>query len=260
MTDTAPASAPLDVLAIGAHPDDAELFAGGTLSAMASAGVNVGIAALTQGELGSRGDVTTRRREMQDSTRILGVASYMLDLPDGGLHDCPEQRLKVAALLRLTRPRLVMTHAPRDRHPDHDAAHALVRAAVFMANLANAPIEGERHRIDRLVFFLGNHEPAPPAPSIVVAISPADFSRKLLALQAYTTQFAGKLPPAPPSEAAGQPHIATMLPPTFISSPEYWQWIEMRARYYGRLTGSTLGEPFLLDGPTPISALHLLAI
>ena len=100
---------PLDLLAFGPHPDDAELLCGGTLALMADRGYRVGVVDLTAGEMGTRGDVATRRAEAQAAAEILGLVHREgLDLPDAGIADTDDQRARVAHVLRKLKPRTVI--------------------------------------------------------------------------------------------------------------------------------------------------------
>jgi bacillithiol biosynthesis deacetylase BshB1 len=238
-----------DVLVIGAHPDDAELFAGGTIALLTAQGKHVKTVSLTRGELGSRGSVEEREQEAAASAAFLGTDHEVLSLPDGSLADTPEQRTVVAELLRRDRPHLVITHSDGDRHPDHNSTHALVRGSIFLANVAAAPYEGDRHLVSELLFFLGNTEPNPPKPSLIVDVSET-FDKKLDALKLFKTQFA---PGSTDSIDGGK-----SLPPTLIASDEYWQWIELRARYYGKFINTKYGEPFLHDGPLKLTNFESL--
>jgi len=232
---------PCDVLALGAHPDDAELFAGGTLALLAAQGMRVAVVALTRGEYGSRGTVEQRANEARAAAEVLHVAHGSLALPDSRLADSDEQRLAVATALRRLRPRLLLTHAPDGRHPDHDAAHQLVRSARFLANMARAPIEGKRWQVPRTLSFLGNDAGTPPAPDVVVTYGEDIFQLKLRALRAYASQFAGSANATPDGQ-----------PPTLIASAAYWLHIESRARFYGTMGGGEYGEPMMHDGPWPM--------
>lgn len=242
----------LDILAVGAHPDDAEIFAGGTLALAIRQGLRAGVASLTRGEMGTRGSAQTRAEEFAASMAILRPDRYAaLGLPDGALADVPEQRLALARLIRQWRPRLLLAHAPGDRHPDHNAAHALARSAAFVATMGKAPLEEERHQVAGLRFFFGHHDPASPAPSFVVDISET-FAIKRDCARCYQTQFHGGADEEGGAEGRGE---ADDEPHTYISTPEYWEWFELRARHWGRLIGARYGEPFLLDGPVPVKAL-----
>ena len=140
--------APLDVLAVGAHPDDVELGCGGTLALLASAGRAVGIVHLTSGEAGSRGTAEDRRREAAAAAGALGVATLeILDCGDAGLRTGRAEEDALIEVLRRLRPRLVLGPPATDRHPDHGRAHALLRDACFYAGLAKrSPERGAPHR------------------------------------------------------------------------------------------------------------------
>ena len=110
----------LDILAIAAHRDDVEQTCGGTLLKMAQRGQRTGILDLTQGEMGTRGTAEDRAREAADAARILGVGwRRALDIPDGRVENTWENRLKVASVIRETRPRVVILPYWKGRHPDH---------------------------------------------------------------------------------------------------------------------------------------------
>jgi bacillithiol biosynthesis deacetylase BshB1 len=121
-----PLSPPLDVLAIAAHRDDVEQTCGGTLLKAAQRGQRTGILDLTQGEMGTRGTAEDRAREADDAAKILGVSwRRALDLPDGRVENTWENRLKVASVIRQTRPRVIILPYWKGRHPDHYTASVL---------------------------------------------------------------------------------------------------------------------------------------
>ncbi len=226
----------LDLLVIGAHPDDAELFAGGTIALAARLGRRVAILDLTRGEAATRGTPEIRAAEAADATKILGLAvRETLDLGDGDLGNSQQNRSVLVEALRRLRPRLVLTHHDEDRHPDHRRAHALVRDAVFMANVGKFPAEGERWRTEALGFFPGNIFDSEPRADWVVDISET-FELKIAALKAYQTQFLSN----------GDGNLANQ---TYIASPEFWELIALRTRSWGHRIGAAHGEPFILDRP-----------
>ncbi len=153
----------LDVLAVGAHPDDVELGCGGTLALLAGAGRAVGIVHLTSGEAGSRGTAEVRRREAATAARALGVVKLeILDCGDAGLRTGRAEEDALIEVLRRLRPRLVLGPPPSDRHPDHGRAHALLRDACFYAGLAKrSPERGAPHRPAALFCYL-QHDLAVP--------------------------------------------------------------------------------------------------
>jgi bacillithiol biosynthesis deacetylase BshB1 len=181
----------VDLLAIAAHPDDAELLCGGTLARAAGQRYRTAILDLTAGELGSSGSREERAKEAQAAATILCVTERInAGLPDGALEDNQESRRAVAALLRQLRPRTVITHWPKARHPDHEAAARLVRASCFLAGLKRYPVDGEPHRPNKLLYAL-TYQETWIRPSFVVDITD-QMTQKLDAIFAYDTQFTGK--------------------------------------------------------------------
>src|SRR5215472_12759179 len=127
----------LDILAIAAHRDDVEQTCGGTLLKAARGGQKTGILDLTRGEMGTRGTADDREREANDAAKLLGVEwRRALDIPDGRVENTWENRLKVASVLRETRPRVVILPYWKGRHPDHYTASILGYEACFLAGLA----------------------------------------------------------------------------------------------------------------------------
>jgi len=217
----------LDVLAIGAHPDDVELGCGGTLALLAGRGLKAGILHLTHGEAGTRGTVAERRSEAEEAARILGASTLeFMDCGDGQLRRGREEEDELIAHLRRLRPEMVLGPSPTDRHPDHGRAHRLVADCSYYAGLARRG-EGEPHR-PAAVFSYMQHDPFEP--SFVVDVSSA-WKRKLEALAAYGSQL-------------HQPGEAREEPKTKVASPEFRQAVEGRARHYGLLVGAAHGEAF----------------
>lgn len=185
-----PPDRPLDLLAVFAHPDDAELLCGGALALSARRGERVGILDLTRGEMGSRGTAELRAREAEAAAEILGVETrWNAGLPDGRLEDSHEARRVVAAHLRALRPRVVVTHWTRGRHPDHRAASALVRSAVFLAGLRKLQVPHDPFRPRKVIHSILFREDAPP-PSFVLDVTEV-METKLQAIGAFASQFDG---------------------------------------------------------------------
>ena len=181
----------LDVLAVMAHPDDAEIFCGGALIKSADAGERTGVLDLTAGEAASRGTIESRAREAAVAAESLGLAERRCaELSDADLVNDRESRSVVAGIIRALRPRVIVTHWTRGRHPDHRTAAALARDAAFLAGLRNFPAQGEPHRPEKMVYALAFIEDA-VKPTFVVDIS-AQMDGKIAALEAYGTQFRGK--------------------------------------------------------------------
>lgn len=237
------ASAKLDVLAVGAHPDDAELGCGGTLALLVEQGHRAGILHLTSGERGTRGTVEQRRAEARRAGELLGVEVVeFLDTGDGGLRTGEAEEDAVIGVLRRLRPELVLAPTSSDRHPDHGRAHRLVTDAAFYSGLRHRG-EGEPHRPGLVASYM-QHDPFEP--DFIVDVS-AVWERKLEALTAYTSQL----------HVAGAGEEG---PATKISSPEFSAMLEGRARHYGLLIGAAFGEPFRTRLPLRVTdpLAHLL--
>lgn len=229
----------LDVLAIGAHPDDVELGCGGTLALLARQGRKVGILHLTRGEQGTRGTAEERRAEAEAAAQALGAVEMdFLDCGDGGLRNGPAEEDALIAKLRSWRPELVLGPTPRDRHPDHGRAHELVDAACFYAGLRNrTPEAGAAHR-PAAVFSYMQHDLF--TPSFVVDVS-AVWDVKIESLRAYRSQL-----------NLGEKKKDDQ-PMTKVASPEFWQAVEGRARHFGLLISAAYGEPFWSRGPLAVA-------
>jgi len=223
----------MDILAIGAHPDDCELFMGGTLAKMAALGYQVAIADLTRGECATRGTPEGRGMEAEQAAKILGLTKRIpLDLGDSRVGLDPDHRTEVVRLLRRERPMLVFSHGSEDRHPDHERVCRLVREAYFFANVAGFDSGQERFRPAALIEFMGNTLVSHVSPSFIVPINES-FQQKIEALRAYKSQFY-------------DPQAAS--PETWIGSKAYFDQIEARARHWGSLIGENYGEAFSYRG------------
>src|SRR5207248_2732546 len=134
-------SSSLDILAIAAHRDDVEQTCGGTLLKMAELGHRTGILDLTRGEMGTRGTAEDREREAVEAAKVLRVSwREALDISDGRVENTWENRLKVAGVIRRTRPRVVILPYWKGRHPDHYTASKMGYEACFLAGLAKLDI------------------------------------------------------------------------------------------------------------------------
>ena len=222
-----------DVLAIGPHPDDIELSAGGTVALLAASGRSVAIVDLTAGERATRGNPQSRAEEAAAAARALGVTDREgLGLPDGGvLARDPDQLAAVVDALRRHRPALVLTLHGNDDHPDHMEAAELVRRASYLAGLRNYPHAGnEPARPRRVLYAMGRR---PFTPSLVVDVT-AHYDAKRRALAAFASQF---------RRDPGDPLV------TPISDPGFLELVEARDRTYGAMIGARYGEPFAEIGP-----------
>jgi len=222
----------IDILAFGAHPDDVELAAGGTLIAAARRGAATGVITLTRGEMGTRGTLEKRAVEFDAASAVLGLAHHeMLSLPDGRLMPDEASRAAVIRELREHSPRIVLLPWGEDRHPDHGATSRIVQDAVFLAGLRRVDTGQEPHRPAELVYYMASWE---FEPSFIVDVSEA-IEEKRRAIQAYGTQVFN-------------PGYTGSEPPTFISSEHFQELLFARMAHYGHLIGKKYGEPFKIRG------------
>jgi bacillithiol biosynthesis deacetylase BshB1 len=219
-------SANLDVLAIAAHRDDVEQTCGGTLLKMAEHGHRSGILDLTRGEMGTRGSAAEREAEANEAARILQVSwRRALDIPDARVENTWENRLKVARVVRETRPRVVILPYWKGRHPDHYTTSTLGYEACFLAGLSKLELEGKPHRPFKIVYATLYYD---LRPSFVVDIT-AQFEKRLESIYAYKSQFTDQ-------EAGGN---------DFPAQADIRDRVAGMARFYGMLVGVKYGEPFL---------------
>src|SRR6059036_3356431 len=210
----------IDLLAIAAHRDDAELTCGGTLAKAVTAGHRVGIIDLTQGEMGTRGDSATRAAEADRAAKTLGVQVRLnAGMRDAHLANDEASRKKVVEIIRRMKPRVVVLPFPVGRHPDHRIASELGRDACYLAGLAKygAPGGGAAHRPFKVLYALAYRED-PVKPSFVVDISDS-FDTKMAAIRCYASQFDG-------AKAAGEIH------PT---GQDLYELIRIQSAHYGSL-------------------------
>ncbi|MFZ0295475.1 MAG: bacillithiol biosynthesis deacetylase BshB1 [Candidatus Sulfotelmatobacter sp.] len=235
----------LDILAIAAHRDDVEQTCGGTLLKMAQRGQRAGILDLTQGEMGTRGSAEDRAREATDAARILNVAwRRALDIPDGRVENTWENRLKVASVIRETRPRVIILPYWKGRHPDHYTCSVLGYEACFLAGLSKldpqVALSYQQSAVSRQDASAEKLVPHRPfkiiyatlyydvRPTFVVDVS-EQFKQKVGSIFAYKSQYS--------DQEAGKD--------IFPAHDEIHARVESMARYYGALGGVTYAEPFL---------------
>lgn len=185
----------LDILAVGAHPDDVEIAIGGTLIKMVAMGHSVKICDLTDGEPTPLGDRDTRFKEASASASVIGVERITLDMPNRYLEDTPESRRMLALVIRELQPALLLAPYPGGEHPDHITASSIADGARFYAKLTKSDMHGEPWPGDpwwtpRIFYYLGlgacEHY---VRPSFIVDIS-QQYAEKMKALACYKTQKA----------------------------------------------------------------------
>jgi bacillithiol biosynthesis deacetylase BshB1 len=222
----------IDILAIGIHPDDVELSASGTLLKHAAMGKTFGLLDLSRGELGTRGSAEIREQEALAAAQILGAAfREFSDVPDGLFTHSPEEWLKIVRFIRLYRPEIVLCNAPHDRHPDHGRAAKLVLDACFYAGLSKIVTENagatQAPWRPKAVYHYIQDEYLPP--DFVVDITP-HFSQKMEAILAFRSQF---------YDPNGE------QPNTPISGKDFLDFIEAKARVFGRSIQAEYAEGFV---------------
>ncbi|GAA4330345.1 bacillithiol biosynthesis deacetylase BshB1 [Flaviaesturariibacter amylovorans] len=239
----------LDILAIGAHPDDVELGCSGTLISEARRGKKVGIVDLTQGELGTRGTVETRYAEAAEAGRIIGVSvRENLKMRDGFFVNDEAHQLQLIRVLRRYRPDIVIGNILEDRHPDHGRAGNLIYDACFLSGLKQiktAEDDGSEQEKWRPRYLFQYIQDRFYEPDLIVDVSHV-WEERMASIKAYTTQF---------HSPAGTEGDAT-----YISSPEFMEAVIARARLLGKRIGVPFAEGFLSKKNIGISSLDALVL
>ncbi len=218
----------VDILTISAHPDDVEITCAGTVIKMAEAGYRVGILDLTAGESGTRGTPALREREASKAAKVLGVVyREHLDIPDAGVENNRENKLRVAQKIRDLKPQTIILPYWKGRHPDHYTTGLLGYEACFLAGLARAPLSGKPHRPFKII-YASLYVPT-VQPSFIVDIT-GQFEKKLKAIFCFSSQF------SPPKE----------LQNLFPSRGDINEGMRSEARHFGRMIGVRYGEPFIM--------------
>jgi bacillithiol biosynthesis deacetylase BshB1 len=224
----------LDILAFGAHPDDVELGAGGTVAKEVSLGRKVGIIDLTRGELGTRGTADLRDQEAIDSSQILGIDMRVnMGFRDGFFVDDESHQLELVKWIRRYQPEIVICNAVEDRHPDHSKGSNLVSRACFLAGLSKVTTswEGESQSAWRPKAVYHYIQDRYIKPDFVVDIS--DFMQvKMQCVKAFKSQFFN-----PDSNE----------PVTAISSKDFMDFLYGRANEMGRQINASYGEGFVVE-------------
>lgn len=224
----------LDILAFGAHPDDVELSAAGTILHYIKQGKTCGIIDLTEGELGTRGNVDTRYQEASEAAAILGIQQRTnLRLPDGFFENNQAAKLKIIEQIRLHQPEIVLANALHDRHPDHSKAGQLVAEACFLAGLRkiHTTHQGQDQTAYRPRLVLHYIQDYHQIPSFVQDVSPF-VTQKIEAIKAYKTQFF-------------DPNSAE--PTTPISGELFFDFLKGRMLEMGRPAGYNYAEGFVVN-------------
>ena len=235
----------LDILAFGAHPDDVELGCGATIAKEVSLGKKVGIVDLTRGELGSRGSANLRDEEAAIAAKILGISvRENLRFADGFFANDKTHQLQIIKMIRKYQPEIVLCNPVDDRHIDHPKASNLVSDACFLSGLIKieTELEGqqqEKWRPKQVYHYL---QWKSSTPDFVVNVS--DFMEvKIKAVLAYGSQFYN-----PRSKE----------PETPISSENFTDSVQYRAKDLGRLIGVEFAEGFTAERYVAVENLDKL--
>ena len=229
------------MLAIAAHRDDVEQTCGGTLLRMAARGLRTAILDLTQGEAGTRGTAEDRAREAAEAAKLLGVSwRQALNFPDGAIENTIQNRIEIARVLRIVRPRVLILPYCQARHPDHAICGTLGYDACFVSGLAKVDTGAPPHRPFKIVYASLY---ADVRPSFVVDITPF-IEQRHAALMAYKSQYA--------NQAAGSG--------LFVPEEEIRERTFAEARHYGLLGGVRYGEPFVQKEVGLVDDLTLLPV
>lgn len=223
----------LDLLVFGVHPDDAELGCGGILLSEKSSGKKTGIIDLTQGELGTRGNIETRKEEAAVAAKILDLdVRENLQLADGFFENNEESQRVVIGALRKYKPEIIICNAPEDRHPDHGRSASLVADAAFLSGLAKIETmrDGKIQDPWRPKYVMHYIQDRYLKPDFVIDITQV-FEEKLESVKAYKTQFFDPETPGGPQ--------------TYISSPEFLDSVVSRAAMFGKMIGVKYAEGFI---------------
>ena len=220
------------ILAVGPHPDDAELGIGGALLTLAAAGHTVHLLDMTDGEPTPKGDPETRARESAHAAELLGVASRTtLDLPNRYVFDTVEARTKVAEVIRKLQPDLMLVPYWVDAHPDHVATSHICDAARFQAKLTKTDMAGEPWYPAKIFYYLCSHLRIAFPASFIVDVS-EHWDRKIEAAKAYASQF----------EVDGRYPVIDL--------------ITRYGAYFGALIQAGYGEPLLSREPIGVTDIR----
>ncbi|WP_062058925.1 bacillithiol biosynthesis deacetylase BshB1 [Aquimarina longa] len=224
----------LDILAIGAHPDDVELSCSGTIAKEVSRGKKVGILDLTRGELGTRGTPEIRDQEAKNAASILGIATREnLGFKDGFFVNDQNHQLEIIKILRKYRPEIVLCNAVTDRHIDHGKGSKLTSDSCFLSGLRKIEttldgITQEPWRPKHVYHYI---QWATIEPDFVVDIS-SHIDKKMESVMAYASQFYDS---------------NSKEPTTPISSKNFLESTKYRAADLGRIIGVEYAEGFTVE-------------
>jgi len=222
----------LDILVMAAHPDDAEMSAAGTMAIAIEKGRKVGIVDFTRGELGTRGTPEIRAEEATAASKILNVSvRENLDFRDGFFKNDEEHQMKLIRVIRRYQPDIVLANAIEDRHPDHGKGAAIAVDACFLSGLRMIRTfedDGTEQAAWRPKFLYHYIQDRYIKPDLVVDITKY-WDLKEASIRAYKSQFY-------------DPNSSE--PESYLTSPEFLDFLKARAQEMGHSIGARYGEGF----------------
>lgn len=222
----------LDILVMAAHPDDAEMSAGGTMAMAISKGRKVGIVDFTRGELGTRGTPEIRAAEAKAASEILNISvRENLGFRDGFYKNDEEHQMQLIRVIRKYQPEIVLANAVEDRHPDHGKGAALAVDACFLSGLRMIQTlddDGNTQAAWRPKYLYHYIQDRHIKPDFVVDIS--DFwAAKEASIRAYKSQFHDP---------------ESTEPESYLTSPEFMDFLKARSQEMGHPIGAKFGEGY----------------
>ncbi|HLO43549.1 MAG TPA: bacillithiol biosynthesis deacetylase BshB1 [Leadbetterella sp.] len=221
----------VDILVFAVHPDDAELSCSGTIAKQIALGKKVAIVDFTAGELGTRGTAEIRLQEAEDSKNILGLhARENLGFRDGFFKNDEAHQMELIKIIRKYQPEIILANAVEDRHPDHGRAASLADEACFYSGLRmiKTILDGQEQQAWRPKNVFHYIQDRYIEPDFVVDIT-AQWNVKEASIRAFRSQFF-------------DPNSTE--PSSYISSPEFLNFIEARSQEMGHKIGVKYGEGF----------------
>ncbi len=232
----------VDILAIGVHPDDIELSCSGYLLKEIHAGRKVALLDLTQGELGTRGNVQIRKKEAMEAAKKMGALSReILNLGDGFFENNKKSIEPLIVKIRKWRPSIILANAVEDRHPDHGRAAELVGRAAYLSGLRKLEtrLNGKKQQAWRPQAVYHYIQDYPLKPDLVVDIT-GFLDQKMELIQTFKSQFYDP---------------TSLEPDTPISSADFLDFQVARARVYGKYISVKFAEGFMVARPIGVSSL-----
>lgn len=238
----------MNIVCIGAHPDDAEAFAGGTCVKWARQGHRVLLVSLTNGDIGHHemggGPLAKRRRaEARRSAQLGGVEDLVLDHHDGELEARLELRKEVVRIIRSRQADVVLTHRPNDYHPDHRYTSVVVQDAAFMVTVPHFCPDAPALRKNPVFLYLMDHftKPIPFQPDIAVDVTDVmDLKRDMLAamesqVYEWLPWLEGGIETVPAGAVERSAWLERRWDPWFLAPAERWRdalvrWYEEAGR------------------------------